>query len=118
MIHEEKERYSKSLLIIEIMMILISLLMIVPIVYLFVSSFKTKAEINRPLALPSGFYVQNYIDAVKTGDFFTLLSNSVVVSSIVILLIVTLGSLAAYPLSRRKETFFKIIYFVLKKIVS
>jgi len=108
--HIRNTKYTKGMLAAEIIMVFISLIILAPIVYLFVASFKNKAEINRPLSLPSGFYYKNYIDAVQTGNFFTLLLNSVVVCAAVIILIIVFGSLAAYPLSRRDERVFKIVY--------
>ncbi len=67
-----------------------------PLLWLITSTFKTNAEFMAdPLALPSGFYWQNYIDAVQISGLPRLLLNSVFVSSgstIVAMLICSMGA--------------------------
>lgn len=71
--------------------------------WIFTSSFKNTGEIFKNVwSLPSRLYVQNYIKAwsvVKMGDFF---SNSLIVVSASIILILAVSAPAAYVLTRIK----------------
>ena len=90
---------------------LVSLVTISPMVYLLISSFKTRQEVNRPLSLPSSFYVNNYVDAWNLGRFPILFTNSIIVAVASIVLIIILTSIASYPLSRSRHIGHKIVYF-------
>ncbi len=98
-------------LLFEAMMVFISIISIFPFLYSFISSFKMKNEIDDPLKFPSTLYLQNYIDSIKDGMFFQLFKNSLLVSLLTMLVLVILGSIASYPLSRRKERVFSFIYY-------
>lgn len=72
-----------------------------PIFLMILSSFKTGREIFRsPFALPDSWSFTNYVEAWTQGNFSTYFGNSVMVTSASLLLVLTLGSLAAYPLGR------------------
>ncbi len=98
-------------LAVEIIMVAISVLWIFPFVYSLMSSFKTPQEIDLPMSLPTAFYTGNYAAAFKEGTFLMLLRNSLFVCAVTMVLLVLLGSIAAYPLSRRKEKVFTALYF-------
>lgn len=76
-----------------------------PILFLFLTSFKTNAEIiGQPWALPTAFRFENYIEAwsggrigVPVGRYFL---NSLFVTTGTLLLLMFTGSLAAYALAR------------------
>ncbi|WP_053204625.1 carbohydrate ABC transporter permease [Jiangella muralis] len=71
--------------------------------YVFLTvALKTPAELARsPLALPSNPALANFTEAWQRGDLGTAMVNSVVVTSLSVVLLVTCGSLAAYVLARR-----------------
>ena len=54
-----------------IVMSLASLVMLVPIIMMFMTSFKTMAEIQSPVfhLLPEKFSLDNYRDAMTTGNW-------------------------------------------------
>lgn len=97
--------------VMEIMMLLIALIMICPLIYQILASFKNKAEVSRPLSLPSSFYIENYIETFVTAKFLILLKNSILVSVISISIIILVASIASYPLSRSKKPIYKFVYF-------
>ena len=72
-------------------------------IWIFMSSFKRTGEIFKSVwNLPSQLYFENYVKAwsvVKMGSYFT---NSVIVVSIAILLILVVSAPAAYVLTRIK----------------
>lgn len=77
------------------------LTVIYPIFLMLLSSFKSGREIMRdPFALPQSFTLGNYVEAWTAGNFSTYFGNSVFVTACALLLVLALGSLAAYPLGR------------------
>lgn len=94
----------------EVVMSVISFLVITPIIYLVIASFKSKADIYRPLSFPSSLYLKNYINVIVEGKYFVLLFNSAVVCSFSVALIVILGSLASYPLARNNNKKYNLIF--------
>lgn len=84
-----------------ILMVLITLLVVFPFIWMLVLSFKTNSEIlSAPLSLPNSLNVENYRNAFKTLDFLSLYGNTlfVCVISLVIELIITFFS--SFVLSR------------------
>ncbi|MDQ3398473.1 MAG: carbohydrate ABC transporter permease [Deinococcota bacterium] len=72
-----------------------------PVFLMIMSSFKTSREIFLdPFALPSAWTFANYIEAWGRGNFSTYFLNSVFVTSVSVLIVLVVGSLAAYPLGR------------------
>lgn len=78
-----------------------SFVVIYPVFLMVLSSFKTSREIFRsPFALPDAWSLANYVEAWTRGNFSTYFGNSVLVSAASLVLVLLLGSLAAYPLGR------------------
>ncbi|MEM6429649.1 MAG: carbohydrate ABC transporter permease [Deinococcota bacterium] len=72
-----------------------------PLLLMVMSSFKSTREIFRsPFALPEQWGFSNYITAWQQGNFSTYFGNSLFVTGISLILVLVIGSLAAYPLGR------------------
>ena len=72
-----------------------------PLVWAFISSFKSYAEINSSaLSLPSSFRFKNYADAFKYAPIAKFFLNSVVIVGCSILVTTVCVSLCAYVVSR------------------
>ena len=72
-----------------------------PIFLMLLSSFKTGREILRdPFALPARWSFENYVRAWTEGNFSSYFGNSVFVTLSALVIVLALGSLAAYPLGR------------------
>lgn len=86
-----------------IVLILLTVLIIVPVAWVFMASIKQNSEFyGNPFALPQGIYLQNFVDAwtkARMGDYF-FTSIMITALALVILLVVALP--AAYVLSRYK----------------
>lgn len=77
------------------------LIVLYPMLLMIVSSFKSSREILRsPFTLPESWSLVNYIEAWGRGNFSVYFGNSVLVAALALVLVLTLGSLAAYPLGR------------------
>jgi raffinose/stachyose/melibiose transport system permease protein len=85
------------------MALLITVLLIIvvyPLVWLFLSSFKTQSEfLNEPFyTLPGSFNLDNYISAFTTGQMGTYILNSVIAVFPSLIIMLILGVAAAFAL--------------------
>lgn len=72
-----------------------------PLLLVLVNSFRTTAEISTsPLGLPTSFYFDNFTRAWDEASFGTYALNSVLVTSLSIVLGVAVAALASFPLAR------------------
>lgn len=87
------------------------LIILLPIIGLIFSAFKTDAEVvNGPLSLPSQLRVDSFVNAWTTGRFNLFFRNSVIVTSVVVVVSVFLSTLTGYafgllPVPGRKILF-------------
>jgi raffinose/stachyose/melibiose transport system permease protein len=76
------------------------------------NSFKNQREIFRsPFSLPDSFTLDGYQNAISAGRFDIFFRNSIIVTVTSLVLILFLGSLAAFALSRWKSRFTNFVYF-------
>ena len=111
-----RKRYTGTTLVTEIIMLAVCIVFMVPIYYLFVSTFKTRQEIvEAPLSLPGSLNLVNYMRALETMDFFKHFFNSLLITSVSVVLIVVLGSMAAFAIARRPNRLTKFLrsYFLI-----
>lgn len=84
-----------------ICLFIFALSIIVPVLWVFMASIKENPEFyGNPWALPKGFYFENFIDAwtgAKMGDY---LLNSVIVTSLALVLLLVIALPCAYVLAR------------------
>lgn len=87
--------------LIQIILIGNSIVMLLPIVIMVFSAFKTNAQIfQSPFTLPDFTYVANLVRVWTETDFVRYLLNSLIVTAASIALILILGTMAAYALAR------------------
>lgn len=91
---------------------LIALLIILPILYMFLSSFKNPGEVNKMVSLPSGFYLENYKAVFQNDTAVRSFANSGIISVFTIAIDILLCALASYALARRKEKYFSFLYLL------
>lgn len=81
--------------------IAIAVIFFFPMVWMVLSSFKSNADIfSSPLALPTSIDLSHWSDAWEIGNLGRYALNSVIVTSISVVAILTLGSAAAFAFSR------------------
>lgn len=74
---------------------------VLPLLFVFLGGFRTNADINAsPVGLPHPWVWSNYSKVLTSGSFWRFLFNSAVIAVIAAGLAVTLGSMAAFALSR------------------
>ena len=83
-------------------LVFVSLLVLVPLAWLVLSSFKTQSELGQrpPSLLPESFGLDNYTEALESFGFATYLTNSVIVTLGATLLTLVINSMAAYAFAK------------------
>ena len=97
-----------------ILLILWSLLVVLPLIWVLLSSFKTTKEIlGDPLGLPASLHWQNYVSAWTTSGVGNYFFNTVVVVGCALVLVMVLGAMCAYVLARFSFFGNRFIYYLL-----
>lgn len=91
-----------------------ALLVVVPLVWTFVASFKSSTEIfSSPFALPSQWNFDSYVRAWNEAGIGAAFLNTVIVVVVAMALTMTLGAMCAYVLARFAFPGSKAIYYLL-----
>lgn len=113
-----KKRWSSAVW--QILLVLFTLVFLSPMIYMVLNSFKPYSQMLKdPWGLPDTLFLDNYIKAFTQMKFFQSLYNSAVITIVSVFLIVVLGGLAAYPITRfdNRLTRFLSIYFLIGYMV-
>src|SRR5687767_3915903 len=89
-------------------------LVILPMWIMIVSSFKTLSEASElSISLPRQWaIVENYSTVIEKGNYLTGLRNSLLITLPSILLVLLLGSAAAWAYARSRSTPLKVAYYI------
>lgn len=97
--------------LLEAVMILIAMLAMYPLYFIVSMTFKTPQQMAlSPLSLPTSFRFHNYAETWKAMSFHSVLGNTALITAGSLLLLIVFGSLASYPLARRPEKGFYLVY--------
>ncbi|HEY0792929.1 MAG TPA: carbohydrate ABC transporter permease [Chthoniobacterales bacterium] len=98
----KKERRTGRLLLVYAGLLVTYVFLLLPVVWLVFSSFRTSDSIQsgQLLPAPGDLTLNNYAEVFQINGLVGFLVNSVVIATVTTLLVVFLGSLAAYALSR------------------
>ena len=84
-----------------ILLIYFALYTLFPLIWLFISSFKTNTELFAdPFSLPAVWQISNYINALKVSGLIKMMGNSILIGGLSTVLNVLCASMLAYCLSR------------------
>ena len=93
---------------------LISIIMLVPLALIVVTAFKPADEASSlNLSLPSTWTLENFTTAIEKGKLVQSFLNSLLYASCATVLVVILGSMAAYVFSRRRSKKMNALYMFL-----
>ncbi|MEQ8986576.1 MAG: carbohydrate ABC transporter permease [Marinovum algicola] len=110
---DQIRRRAKSILVHGIVLALVGL-MLLPLVYMVMMSFKTSTEIAQdPLGLPDSLYWGNYMAALSSMGYLRSVLNSLGITLSVIVVVVFAGAMAAYPLARLENRISRVIVMVM-----
>jgi multiple sugar transport system permease protein len=103
--------------LIELFILLAALLFVAPVVLIFITAFKPDAEIIRFQGiLPQQWTLEKFAEILGTPEeipIFRWLFNSIFISSMVTLLVLTVSSMAAYGLARLKLPGGRMLFFLI-----
>lgn len=92
--------------------IFISLVVILPLVVLFVNSFKTSAEANRmTLSLPTEWVFENYATVIEQGKLVSSFLNGFLYATCSVVIIVIVVAAAAFVISRNQKGVNRFLYY-------
>jgi N-acetylglucosamine transport system permease protein len=95
-------------------LILWSVIVIGPMLWTLMTSFKTTREIfSSPFSLPSSLNLQNYVNAWTTAGIGKYFLNTVLVVGSALVIVMVLGAMCAYVLARFEFPGSKAIYYLM-----
>ncbi|BCJ30050.1 carbohydrate ABC transporter permease [Actinocatenispora sera] len=97
-----------------IILILWSLLVVLPLLWVFVSSFKTTKEaLGNPLTWPHSLHWQNYANAWNESGVGPAFINTIIVVGFSLVIVMVLGAMCSYVLARFKFFGNRAIYYLM-----
>lgn len=86
------------------------LIMIIPIYYLLVTTFKTPAEAAAsPLGIPKQFTFDNYTEAIEAMNYGQALKNNLMIAVTSVVFLIIFSSMSAYVIARSRRRLFQVI---------
>ncbi|MDO4276086.1 MAG: carbohydrate ABC transporter permease [Eubacteriales bacterium] len=111
-----KQPYTKTTLIIQIVMTLCAVVYLAPIFIILNYSFKSKRELylGSPLALPKALNLDNYVKAFQKLNMKATFLNTLFYTAVSVLILAVLCGTTAWAIARCHRKFFKFayIYFI------
>lgn len=97
-----------------IMFCIITCIVLLPLIIMLLSSFKSSSEIalGKHLSLPTSFILDNYKEVIKSSNILIAFKNSTILAVLSVILNSVISSMVAYSLSRF-EFKLKKMYFLL-----
>lgn len=87
---------------------IVFLIMMIPIYYLLITTFKTPAEAAaRPLGLPQHLTFENYSRAIEAMGYGQALKNNLIIAVISVILLIIFASMSAYVIARSNRKLFQ-----------
>lgn len=108
----KKQKLSFTRLLTVLLLVLLAISILYPLFWMFMSSFKSYDEIyNATWQLPEGWLWKNYVNAWNEGVARYFL-NSLIVTVATVVLVLFIGSLGAYALSKYKSRFIDVVFLL------
>lgn len=102
-------RYTWQTGLLELVMIVVAIIFLFPLYVLVNLALKAPGDQSSTLAPPENATFDNFVQAWESGSLGGALINSAIVTAVTIVLIVVFASAAAYPLSRVRTRWSKIV---------
>ena len=99
-------------IIANIISLFISLIVLIPLVVLFLNSFKTSAESSSmTLSLPTEWVLENYSTVIEQGKLISSFFNGMLYATGSVIIIVLVVAAAAYVISRNQRGINRFLYY-------
>ncbi|GAA4194826.1 carbohydrate ABC transporter permease [Gryllotalpicola kribbensis] len=97
-----------------VLLVIWSIVVIVPFLWVFLSSFKTTKEIlSSPFSLPAHWQFDNYVHAWTDAGIGRFFLNTVIVVGFALVIVMLLGAMCAYVLARFEFPGNRVIYYAM-----
>lgn len=107
--------YRKPKLFLSVIALIIALYHLVPFYILLTTAFKAKGDFSSKWMFPKQFSFENFSEAWEMANLGQSLWNTVIITFFSAVLLIIVGSLAAYPLARRTTKANKLVYVFLSR---
>lgn len=108
--YRQKERVTRILL--QIVMVLISLIIVIPLLIMLLGAFKNSAEVTAfNLALPEKWLFENFKTVFEQGKLWMAFKNSILITIASTAITIFTSSLASFILARRKTRLSRFLYY-------
>ncbi len=97
--------------VIYLLLVLYVIVTLSPLVIVFSSSLRTVGNMSSPLKLFSEFSMESYAKAFRNMNYPSTLWNSIMTTGGSVVVIVFIGAMAAYPISRIKNKLSRFLYY-------
>lgn len=85
--------------------ILICIVFLSPLYLLISVAFRSPTDLSSYWSLPTELHLENFVSAISEGKILKSIANSAIITVGSVVILVVAGSLAAYPLARKKTKF-------------
>lgn len=107
------KRKNGMLVVLEILLVLLAVIFLYPFILVVLNSFKSYAEvITNVVSLPHKLSFENYIKVWGYMNYPTLFMNTLLLTTVSVIGIVILGSMAGYKLSRTKTKLSSFVFIL------
>jgi len=107
---EQMNKKKKSIL--TIIAVLITLIHLIPFYILITTALKPNGDFSSKWAFPNTISLQNFSDAWEKANLGTALVNTTIITFFAAIILIFIGSAAAYPLARRQSKLNKYVYMI------
>ncbi|MGI6776537.1 MAG: hypothetical protein ACOX7R_00465 [Acetivibrionales bacterium] len=109
-----KKRKLFFVIIKNIVMIIVSFVVLIPILMVLINSFKDKRQASSMgIELPNAWHFENYAVVIEKGKLLQSFMNSVQYSLLAVVISILLASVAAFVLSRNRTKLNRVLYYII-----
>jgi raffinose/stachyose/melibiose transport system permease protein len=108
-IRSKKDKW--KMVLVEVILFLMAAIIMIPLLLLFLTTFKEASQIHNPFSQPDFTNLYNYLRAFERVNVPLAFFNSLVITVATIAINILISSLAGYAISRSKDRFVPKLYF-------
>ena len=103
--------------ILTILSIIIGLIHLIPFYILITTSLKETGDFSSKWKIPTSITWTNFVEAWEKANLGTALTNTAIITFFAAILLIILGSMAAYPLARRQTKLNRFVFLLFISIM-
>lgn len=103
--------------ILTILSVIIGLIHLIPFYILITTSLKETGDFSSKWKIPTSITWTNFVEAWEKANLGTALTNTAIITFFAAILLIILGSMAAYPLARRQTKLNRFVFLLFISIM-